>query len=127
MEWKDASPNGLLELIHAIGGDGHSIYPVDWYVSNGAPEELIKPLEETMKSDFSHPKSTLFRNGKPVKELIGVYTLDVLRDMTDNLDLDEEARKLVYKLTGRGFKAQAMCSAIKEYLEALPEVVVREE
>ena len=79
-----------------------------------------------MKSNFSSPKGTIFKDGEPVKELIGVYTLDVLECMANNLDLDDKARDLAYSLTGRGFKARAMSKAILDYLSSLPEVVVEE-
>jgi len=127
MEWKDASPKAVLKLIRAIGGDGWSIYPVSWYTDFGLPAELIKPLEQKLKSDFSHPKKTLFRNGEPIEELIGVYTLRVLYQIAENIGVEEDALKNAFSKTGRGFQAQELSEAISDYLRQLPEVVVAEE
>jgi hypothetical protein len=127
MEWKDASPKAVLRLIRAIGGDGWSIYPVDWYTDFGVPTELIKPLEETLKSDFRHPKTTLFTNGKPVEELVGVYTLRVLYQIAENIGVENDALKSAFSKTGRGFQAQELSEVISDYLSQLPEVVVGEE
>jgi hypothetical protein len=127
MEWKDASPKAVLRLIKAIGGDGWSIYPVSWYTDFGIPAELIEPLEQKLKSDFKHPKTTLFRDGEPVEELIGVYTLRVLIKIAENIGVHEDALNNAFAKTGRGFQAQELSEAIIDYLRQLPEIVVAEE
>ena len=127
MEWKDASPKSVLKMVEAIGGDGWSIFPVDWYTDHGIPIELIEPLEEVLKSNLAHPKSTIFKDGKPVDSMKGVYTLRVLYEIAANLSIDEEARQKAFVKLGRGTQASELSNAIIEYLRQLPEVVVVDE
>ena len=57
-----------------LNGDGHGIVPSEEYEKCGID---VKDLEQEFKSDFSAPTSTIFKDGKPVKSMTGVWSLDL--------------------------------------------------
>ena len=74
---------------------------------------FVKDYDQVKKKTFTLDdyKSTLFRDGKPVGMLSGVYGLDVLRSIVRYYKLEAPVKM------GRGFQAREYQSAIIEHLE----------
>ena len=101
---RDCSPEVILRA--ASRCDGHSIFKPEAFIDAGLPVDVVSYMTHTYKSDGS-PKGTIFVNGEPVKDLQGVYGLDLLRLLAD-------ARGITYRSAmGRGFEAQNIQSALK--------------
>jgi hypothetical protein len=97
------------------GFDGHSIYRADAipFADLGLDKAAAKRLVQTFKSDTRNPKSTIFKDGRVVKETRGVYLLNLWHAIADNLGVGN-AGAMFY---GRGSQARALCSAIVKTLE----------
>ena len=104
------------KVILAAAGhcDGHSIMSPQAFLDAGLPADVVAHLTRTYKSDGS-PKGTLFVAGQPVKQLEGVYGLDMLRFL--GVALDVEYRQAL----GRGFEAANIRTALIEHFQAKPE------
>ena len=93
-----------------INGDGHSIYPPDFYVGQGFDCEH---LTTEFESDTSSPKTTIFKNGVPQEKVTGIYALDFHYwvagqcGLASGVDYDEKY--------GRGSQAQAIASALAKW------------
>jgi hypothetical protein len=92
--------------------DGHTIFKPEAFTEAGLPAEVTGLFTRKYKSDGS-PKGTIFVNGQPVKELTGVYGLDLLRFIASALDV--EYRQAI----GRGFEAQNIQTALRQHLTPL--------
>ena len=88
--------------------DGHSILKPEAFTDAGLPAEVVQHLTTTYKSDAS-PKGTIFVGGQPVKELTGVYGLDVLTFIAGALGVEYEDK------IGRGFRAQSIQQALHRH------------
>ena len=94
--------------------DGHSIFDPQAFLDAGLPANVVAHLTRTYKSDLSSPKSALFVKGTPVKELTGIYGLEMLRflagalgvEYTPALGRGTEARNIQCALHGHYKKAR---------------------
>ena len=112
----DISGGDLLKLLEEVGGDGHSIYPKEFFIDKfNIPEEIIKYCEHTFSSDDSNPKSTIFKDGEEIKELTGVFCLDLHYRIAEDLGLQETVVKAA-RMQGRWFQAKTLYEGIKEEL-----------
>jgi hypothetical protein len=90
--------------------DGHTIFSPDFYSKHFSADTLNEAgLIQTLESDFTSHKSTIFSNGEPVESLTGVYNLSFLYWLKDKLDVTEPIRS-----NGRGFQAQEIVRAIEK-------------
>ena len=103
---KQTDPRAILKA--AALCDGHTLFKPEAFIEAGLPEELVKSLTTTHRSDGS-PKGTIFVNGQPVTSLEGVYGLDVLRFIAQVFGIDYPSK------IGRGFQAQALYHAIHQH------------
>jgi hypothetical protein len=64
-----------------IIGDGHTIFSPKFYAPHFTEDELRKArLIQTLESDYSDPKSTIFdKDGNPVESMEGVYNRSAVR------------------------------------------------
>jgi hypothetical protein len=98
-----------------LDGDGHSILGPDYYTKLGVPAEFLEGLEQTIKSDFSDHKTTIYVKGEPVKSVAGIWNLDFLYRLASTLCVNHQG----HTKHGRGSQAQVICSAIREALPKL--------
>ncbi len=108
---RQLSPEILLKAASLC--DGHSILKPEAFIEAGLPADVVEYLTRSYKSDGS-PKGTIFVAGRPVKELKGVYGLDVLRFLASALGV--EYRSAI----GRGFEAQNIQQALRQHLQLRP-------
>lgn len=101
---RDCSPEVILRA--ASRCDGHSIFKPEAFIDAGLPNDVVSYITHTYKSDGS-PKGTIFVNGAPVKDLQGVYGLDLLRLIANALGVQYRSA------IGRGFEAQNIQQALK--------------
>tara|TARA_Y100001951_G_C11144437_1_gene185517 strand:+ start:78 stop:404 length:327 start_codon:yes stop_codon:yes gene_type:complete len=87
-----------------IVGNGHAILDPEHYEGFD-----VQHLVFTHKSDYRSGKSTIYTDGLPVDELEGVYNLDFLHDLCDQLDIERQ------DFIGRGFQAQECASKLEEW------------
>ena len=93
-----------------LNGDGHGIIPSEEYEKHGID---VKDLEKEFKSDLSASTSTIYKNGKPVESMTGVWSLDFHRyiagkcGLVSNIDYPE--------LFGRGSQARVIAGAIDRW------------
>ena len=104
---KDALADGT------ITGDGHTIFRPEFYAPHFTEDELrTAQLIQTLESDFSNPKSTIFDNdGNPVEKMDGVYNLNFLYWVAGINGVSN-----IRECFGRGSQAQAIVEAIQEAL-----------
>jgi len=108
------TPKGI-EWIKQFGYDGHSIWKPECvpFDDLGLDEKQQKRLIQTIKSDTSDPKSTIYKDGQVVKELTGVYSLSLLQAIATNLGVGDAGGFLF----GRGSRARVLTDAILQTLE----------
>jgi hypothetical protein len=92
--------------------DGHTIFKPEAFTDAGLPPEITQLFTRNYKSDGS-PKGTIFAKGQPVKELAGVYGLDLLRFIASALGVEYR------QAMGRGFEAQNIQLALRQHLTPL--------
>tara|TARA_R100000008_G_C3553693_1_gene151950 strand:+ start:566 stop:913 length:348 start_codon:yes stop_codon:yes gene_type:complete len=93
-----------------INGDGHSIYPPEFYVEQGFDCEH---LATEFESDLSNPKYTIFKNGVPQEKMKGIWALDFHYWVASQCGLvrgEDYADKY-----GRGSQAQAIAGALQRW------------
>lgn len=100
-------------LAAAFRCDGHTIFKPEAFLDVGLPQPVVDYCTHDHASDGS-PKGTIFVNGQPVKELSGVYGLDLLRFLASALGVTY-ARKF-----GRGSQAGAIQSALQSHFAKNP-------
>ena len=112
----DISEDKIKEILSIVGGDGHSIYPIEFFLDKfDVPRNVIEYCEHTLFSDPSNPKSTIYKGGEEVESVTGVFTLDLHYRIAEDLGLSDIIAK-AGSLKGRGFQAQELCNGIMEYL-----------
>lgn len=91
--------------------DGHTIMKPKAFLDLGLHKDMVKAHTTVIKSDFSDHKSTIFDNktGKPVESMEGVYGLDMLFDIVNQLKLNYLDR------FGRGSQAREWQRVIVEH------------
>ncbi len=93
-----------------LNGDGHGIIPSEEYEKHGID---VKDLETEFKSDFSASTSTIYKDGKPVESMTGVWSLDFHRYIASECGL---VRDVDYpELFGRGSQARVIAGAIDRW------------
>ena len=105
---KDALADGK------VIGDGHTIFSPEFYAPYFSEDELRKAnLIQTLESDFSSGKSTIFdpNTGEPVESVNGVYNLSFLYWLANELGVSGYR-----ECFGRGSQAQVIVQAIAEAL-----------
>ena len=93
--------------------DGHSIFTPEDFADVGVPQELIDRHTDIYESDFSNHKYTIYSDDKPVNQVRGVYGLNVLAGMIQDLKITNAPEKM-----GRGFQAQVWKEAISAHFMA---------
>jgi hypothetical protein len=93
--------------------DGHTIFKPEAFTEAGLPAEVVTHMTTTYRSDGT-PKGTISVHGKPVKELSGVYGLDLLRFLADALGV-KYARAM-----GRGSEAGNIQVALHQHFKQPP-------
>ena len=104
---READPQVLLRVASLC--DGHTIFDPTLFANAGLPSHVVKFLTRIHISG-DDPKSTLFVHGKPVRQLRGIYGLDLLRLISGVLKLS------VPEKFGRGSEAQAIKAALRSRL-----------
>jgi len=101
---KDALANGI------IVGDGHTIFSPKYYSPHFSEDELRGAnLIQTLESDYSNPKSTIFdAEGNPVDKIEGVYNLSFLYWLCGALGIDSDN-----DFFGRGSQAQELVRRLR--------------
>jgi hypothetical protein len=97
-----------------LDGDGHSILPSEYYTELEVPQEVLEGLKKKIESNHSDHKTTIFKDGQIVDELIGIWNLEFLERVATLLSVKDYQPKI-----GRGFQAQEICSAIRRKLGTL--------
>lgn len=98
-------------LAAAYRCDGHTIFKPEAFLDAGLPQAIVDYVTHSHASDGS-PKGTIFVDGQPVKELAGVYGLDLLRFLADSLGVQYASA------IGRGFQAQHIQTALKRHFDS---------
>ncbi len=93
-----------------INGDGHSIYPPEFYVEQGFDCEH---LATEFESDTSSPKTTIFKDGEIQEKVKGIWALDFHYWVAGQCGL---ARGVDYaEQYGRGSQARAIATALAKW------------
>lgn len=98
----------IKELLKTIGHDGHTIW--DPSILKNFPEDIQNRFIRKHKSDGSY-KGSIWNEGTMVKELQGIYGLQLLQTICNDLNLEYEGK------IGRGFQAQVCTEAINNWLK----------
>lgn len=101
---KQARPEVILQAASLC--NGHSIFKPKALLETGLPAEVVAHMTRTYKSDLSDPKSTVFVHDRPVKELRGVYGLELLEFLARALGVEYPGK------LGRSSQAQAIQEAL---------------
>lgn len=102
----------IASLNEKIGHDGHTIWEPS--VLESFPVALQERFIEDHSSDGTVKGSITDNSGAMVEELKGVYGLDVLRAIVQDLGLKAESK------FGRGFQATAYSRSIEDWLAKNP-------
>lgn len=86
--------------------DGHTIFKPEAFTDLGLPVEIVNHLTANYTSSDGDPKYTIYVKGIAVKQLKGVYGLDVLRFIASALNVEYEGK------FGRGSQAHAIQQAL---------------
>jgi len=101
----------IAKLVKHIGNDGHTLWKVS--VLEGFPPPLQHRFLLNHESDGS-PKGSIYGDdGQVIDSLQGVYGLQVLLAICEDLGLNYESK------LGRGFQAQACTAAINAWLKCI--------
>ena len=99
-------------LAAAYRCDGHTIFKPQEFLDAGLPQAVVDHVTHTYKSDGS-PKGTIFIDGQPVKQLAGVYGLDLLRFLAAALGVEYA------DAIGRGSQAQHIQAPLKRHFDSV--------
>ena len=103
------SPDAILKSADRC--DGHCILDPQAFLSVGLPAEVVAHLTRRHKSDLSDPKATLIVDGEAVKELSGVYGLELLQFLATALGVG------FTRALGRGREACNIQAALHEHFQ----------
>jgi len=115
--WADINPEATAQIVEKVGGDGWTILTPSFFTKFLHENEVsvLDSLISEHKSDYSHPKLTIYKEGYPTETLKGVHTLDLLYRIAKDLELNKVADDAETKM-GRGLQAQVLAKGILEYL-----------
>lgn len=107
----------MAEYIEKVGGDGHTIFKDSYIRAMGFTDAFVDRFCESHESGDS-AKETIFstKDGKPMPECRGVYGLNFLYGIADDIGADT---KIACSKMGRGFQAQELAKAIQNKLEEI--------
>jgi|LauGreDrversion2_6_1035139.scaffolds.fasta_scaffold00079_14 hypothetical protein len=108
--FKDEKKSAIRKLLKVIGNDGHSIWTAKVFREVGMGR-FVKRFERVFKSSKTDPKHAIFKDGKLLKELKGIYGYDVLFGICTDLGLKYEDKM------GRGFQARCWTDSIEKWLK----------
>ena len=91
--------------------DGHTIFKPEAFVDAGLSQAVVDYVTRPYESDGS-PKGTIFVDGHAVKNLTGVYGLDLLRFLARALGVE------YCSALGRGFEARNIQLALEQHFDA---------
>ena len=100
------------KYLEEVGADGHSILKPEYLINIGFTFDFVAKYAYRQKAGKG--KERLYDDtGKSVAYMDGVYALDFLYGIAENVGADtSEARSKM----GRGFQAQELCRAIRAIL-----------
>jgi hypothetical protein len=111
MKLDNVDRDKLIAYLHEDGSDGWTIWAPSKFTDMGF---TLKDLPvHTHKSDTSNHKSTIFKDGKVVKKLEGVYNLTFLRRLAGAVGANTDTG-----MFGRGSDARVLTTRILEKLKA---------
>ena len=102
----------ILDLLEAIGGDGHTLWDADADCFKEMPKDFMEGVTQVHKSDGT-AKGSIWRDGELVEEMHAVYGLQLLWKLANEVGADMDKHD---RLMGRGFRARALTEAIREKL-----------
>lgn len=115
--WSSATLEDIKTLVDCIGHDGHTIWSTDALIAR-APScaRALNELTETIESDTSDPKSTIYdtATGVALTSLNGVYGLAALYSLAHHFDPPIRTTSL-----GRGFQASDLTNGILRSIRQL--------
>jgi len=110
--WIDELTPAVVEkIVKFVDCDGHAIFDPKGFLKAGVPEEIVNHFTSTHESG-DVPKYTIYGEHGVYRSLEGIYGLDVLTGVAQQLGV-----KGWGDFTGRGFKARAVSSALLEWVE----------
>lgn len=109
LNWSDIPIEEQKRLLNLFGNDGHTIYGGEFLTNNNVPTSIMRAFGEEIESDTSSPRTTIYRDGIPVKSMKGVYGLRVLWSLADHY-------KITSSKMGRGFQAQDLTEQLNAKL-----------
>ena len=105
----DLGKETILKILDVVGDDGHGIYTKEEVANTGVSDAVLAHFVRVQASD-PYPKAIITNNqGNVVSHLEGVYGLDVIQAIGNNLGIHAEKM-------GRGFAARELTTKIKEKL-----------
>jgi hypothetical protein len=110
------SKAAIEKYLKEVGGDGHGIYAPEKFLKMGFDQEFVERYSFVHESDGSLKGSIYDDNLRVLPEVKGVYALDFIDGIADDVGADktEANRKM-----GRGFRAQCLVMAIRKSIESL--------
>lgn len=114
LRWCDVDPAVVMRVADIC--DGHTIFKPEAFTNVGAPPALVAQYVECYESNPGDPKETIFVDGAPVSQCLGVYGLRLIRAICHDLGIEYESKM------GRGFQASACRDAIRKHFGAGEEV-----
>jgi hypothetical protein len=97
----------IKDLIDEIGGDGHTVWKAS--IMDKFPKAIKDRYTRVIESDGSY-KGSIWNNGVLVEKLEGIYGLNLLGGICNDLGLEYESK------LGRGFQAQSYTESIRNWL-----------
>ncbi len=114
MTWKELDPEILKKVAEAC--DGHGIFPPMVPLELGVPNRLIMDVCEIHKSGHHYKEQISDSEGNPMLAMEGIYGLDLLYRIADDLDLQAALQEAKGKM-GRGWQARALQAGILAWCE----------
>lgn len=110
-------------------GDGRSIIPIENLLKYGFSAPWLRDLAEEHQSDNSNPRYQIWRDGKAVDSVFGVYTLDLLPELISELgergetELKKAAAAEGYESTHNMFFTGGRNRAARTYAAAIYAII----
>lgn len=112
VEWvTKLNPDVVEKIIDVIAGDGHTIFDPKAFLEEEIPKEIVDRFTVVHKSGDT-PKSKIFGDHGVYESLRGVYGLDMLQGIAEQLNLSGWGH-----LTGRGFRARRVTEVLRDWIE----------
>lgn len=91
----------ILKALERFGHDGHTIWSEEAWLATGLPAEWVRSVSQLHTSDGTL-KGSICSNGQLLSELRGVYGLEALERMAQDLEASPA------EACGRGFRASEL-------------------